>query len=126
MAKRDPSGASQGTDMIRAMIESNPRDPLRDILAELYEARPGKQSLKKAATKDPIGYMKAIRQIADPLVPKEIHSTHTDIDAKDVIAEMRDRGLVDDRSMQTLARSVGTNVIEGDAEDVTGESQGEG
>lgn len=121
-----PAKTVDRLEAIRSQIANNPRAPLVEVLAEMHDQRPGKQSLKRAAKDKPLEYLRTMRQLAEPMIPKEVHSTHTEVAAGDLLAEMRSRGLVDDQSHNTLARSLGAQeAIEGHAEPVEGDDTGD-
>lgn len=107
-------------DALRSQIEGNARGPLVEVLAEMMQSRPSKADLKKAAKKNPLGFVKAMRQVAEPLIPKEFHTSHLEVNAADVLAEMRARGLVDRETQTSLARNIG-HTVEGEAQEVPGQ-----
>lgn len=97
-------------DALKSQIEGNARGPLVEVLAEMMQARPSQKDLKAAAKKNPLGFVKAIRQVAEPLIPKEFHTSHTEVNAADVLAEMRARKLVDKDTEENLARNIGRTI----------------
>lgn len=112
MGRRLPRGSERpGIDTLRAQIESSPRGPLVDVLAEMMQARPDAQALAKAAQKKPLEYLRTLKQVAEPLIPKEFHNLNVDVSMTDILGELRARGLADADTAAKLAQAVGESSL---------------
>src|SRR5690554_4439751 len=107
----------RSVQVLGKMIERDPRAPLQTLYAEMMAVRPASAILAQAAEDDPLGYVRALKQVAEPLIPKEIQTVSAHIDASAVLAELMRRGIVDAGTAQRMGAAVGAT-IEGSVPDV--------
>jgi len=82
-----------------------------DVLAEMMQARPDAKALARAADKKPLEYLRTLKQVAEPLIPREFHNLNVDVSMGDILSELRARGLADDDTAAKLAQAVGESAL---------------